>query len=288
VQKIGGPPSARLLLERRESRDHDHGWDRRRELTPQSGQELEPVHSWHQAVRQHQRRPSLPDRVQAGPPRAHVAGAVTIGIEQFRDDLSQFLAVLDDQDLRALGVAVHLQTLDRRPIRRKVLRRLALAGLDLVVLKQRPPSPSFLSGGGIMRGTNLEDTARSIVAEGKGILAADETPHTLTKRFTARAIESNAESRRAYREMFFTTPGIAAFIGGVILQDETIRQRSATGTPLADLLAQRGSSPASRSTPVPDRWPGHPGNGSPKDWTACAGASRSTGGWGRASPSGGR
>jgi fructose-bisphosphate aldolase class I len=94
-----------------------------------------------------------------------------------------------------------------------------------------------------MRGTNLEETAQAIVADGKGILAADETPHTLTKRFTARAIESNAESRRAYREMFFTTPGIAAFIGGAILQDETIRQRSATGTPLADLLAQRGVIP---------------------------------------------
>ena len=57
--------------------------------------------------------------------------------------------------------------------------------------------------------TDLEDTAKALVAEGKGILAADETVPTVTKRLGARKIESTAYSRRAYREMFFTTPGIA-------------------------------------------------------------------------------
>src|SRR5689334_2286563 len=89
----------------------------------------------------------------------------------------------------------------------------------------------------------LDEIARAIVANGKGLLAADETPHTLTARLVAYDIPSTPESRRAYREMFFTTPGIADFIGGVILQDETIHQRSAAGAPLVDLLAQQGVIP---------------------------------------------
>jgi fructose-bisphosphate aldolase class I len=90
---------------------------------------------------------------------------------------------------------------------------------------------------------SLDSTARAIVAEGKGILAADETVRTVTKRLAAHAIESTAESRRDYREMFFSTPAIAAFIGGVILQDETIRQQSSTGAPLVKLLADQGVVP---------------------------------------------
>lgn len=90
---------------------------------------------------------------------------------------------------------------------------------------------------------SLDSTARAIVAEGKGILAADETVRTVTKRLAAHAIESTAESRRDYREMFFSTPAIAAFIGGVILQDETIRQQSSTGTPLVKLLDDHGMVP---------------------------------------------
>ena len=76
---------------------------------------------------------------------------------------------------------------------------------------------------------DLENTARLLVAGGKGILAADETPGTLTRRLDALKIESTPDSRRAYREMFFTTPGIAEFISGVIMQNETIRQKSSTG-----------------------------------------------------------
>lgn len=89
----------------------------------------------------------------------------------------------------------------------------------------------------------LEITARALVANGKGILAADETSGTLTKRLAALGIDSTPESRRTYREMFFTTPGIAAFISGVILQDETIRQRSSKGTPLPELLSRQGIIP---------------------------------------------
>jgi fructose-bisphosphate aldolase class I len=87
---------------------------------------------------------------------------------------------------------------------------------------------------------NLYETATAIVAGGKGLLAADETPPTLTKRFAARSIESTADSRRAYRELFFATPDLATFIGGVILQDETIRQKSAGGASLISVLTDRG------------------------------------------------
>jgi fructose-bisphosphate aldolase class I len=90
---------------------------------------------------------------------------------------------------------------------------------------------------------DLENTARLLVASGKGLLAADETPGTLTRRLDALEIESTPDSRRAYREMFFTTPAIGEFISGVIMQDETIRQKSSTGIALADLLAQQGIIP---------------------------------------------
>jgi fructose-bisphosphate aldolase, class I len=91
--------------------------------------------------------------------------------------------------------------------------------------------------------TSLAEVAQALVAEGKGILAADETVPTLTKRLAACTIESTPESRRTYREMFFSTPGISEFISGVILHDETIRQNSAKGTPLVDLLKQSGVIP---------------------------------------------
>jgi len=90
---------------------------------------------------------------------------------------------------------------------------------------------------------DLESTARALVAGGKGILAADETPGTLTRRLDALKIVSTPDSRRDYREMFFITPGIAEFISGVIMQDETIRQKSTKGILLAEVLAQQGILP---------------------------------------------
>ena len=90
---------------------------------------------------------------------------------------------------------------------------------------------------------DTESTARTLIADGKGILAADETPGTLTKRFDALGIRSTAESRCAYRELLFAAPDAATSISGVIMQDETIRQKSSTGTPLGQLLASRGIVP---------------------------------------------
>lgn len=94
-----------------------------------------------------------------------------------------------------------------------------------------------------MNSTELENTARALVADGKGILAADETAMTLTKRLSALKIASTTESRRNYREMFFSTPQAAEWLSGVILQDETIHQGSAAGGPLAGLLTDRGIIP---------------------------------------------
>jgi len=78
---------------------------------------------------------------------------------------------------------------------------------------------------------DLESTAAALVADAKGILAADETPKTLTKRFDALSIHSTSDTRGSYREMLFGAPGIARFISGVIMQDETIHQQSSIGTP---------------------------------------------------------
>jgi fructose-bisphosphate aldolase class I len=89
----------------------------------------------------------------------------------------------------------------------------------------------------------LHDVARSIVADHRGILAADESTGTIKKRFDSIGVESTEESRRAYRNLLFTTAGAEEFVGGVILYDETIRQRSDDGTPFAELLASKGIVP---------------------------------------------
>ncbi len=91
--------------------------------------------------------------------------------------------------------------------------------------------------------SELENTAKALVANGKGILAADESFGTIKRRFNALDIESTEEHRRAYRDMLFTTAGIEKFISGVILFDETIRQSTSDGTPFPKLLESRGIIP---------------------------------------------
>src|ERR1700739_2590668 len=86
----------------------------------------------------------------------------------------------------------------------------------------------------------LNLTAKALFANGKGILAADETVGTITKRFDQLQIPSTPESRRDYREMLFTTPGAADFISGVITYDETLRQLGAQGEPIPEILDREG------------------------------------------------
>ena len=90
---------------------------------------------------------------------------------------------------------------------------------------------------------DLGSIAAALVAKGKGILAADETVPTLTKRFDALGIQSTEQSRRTYREMLFTSTGAAEFISGVIMHDETIRQKSSGGTPFTQVLSNQGILP---------------------------------------------
>jgi len=90
---------------------------------------------------------------------------------------------------------------------------------------------------------SLEDTARALVADGKGILAADESDGTIKKRFDSIGVESTEDNRRAYRELLFATEGAEEYISGVILFDETIRQSAGDGTPFPQLLERRGIIP---------------------------------------------
>ena len=94
-----------------------------------------------------------------------------------------------------------------------------------------------------MNFNSLSETASYIVSEGKGILAADESNPTCTKRFDSIGVESTEDNRRDYRELLFRSEGMKGNIGGVILFDETIRQSAADGTSLVDVITSQGSLP---------------------------------------------
>ena len=89
----------------------------------------------------------------------------------------------------------------------------------------------------------LQATVDALVQAGKGILAADESGPTIARRFKAIGVESTEENRRAYRSLLLATPGLGAFIGGVILYAETLGQRADDGTPLPALAARQGIVP---------------------------------------------
>src|SRR3954452_13629105 len=90
---------------------------------------------------------------------------------------------------------------------------------------------------------DLENTARALVAEGKGILAADESDGTIKKRFDSIGVEATEANRRAYRDFLSTTEGVEEYISGVILSDETIRQFGHDGTPFPKVLESKGVIP---------------------------------------------
>ena len=94
-----------------------------------------------------------------------------------------------------------------------------------------------------MNATELAHVASAIVAKGKGILAADESTGTIKKRFDSIKLDSTEEHRRTYREMLFTTAGAAEAVSGVILFDETIRQKTRQGVPFPQYLKQQGIIP---------------------------------------------
>jgi fructose-bisphosphate aldolase class I len=89
----------------------------------------------------------------------------------------------------------------------------------------------------------LSKTAAAMVAKGRGILAADESSGTCEKRFKSVNVECTEENRRAYRNLLFSTPGVEQFLSGVILFDETARQKANDGTPIPEYLAKKGIVP---------------------------------------------
>ena len=107
--------------------------------------------------------------------------------------------------------------------------------------------------------STLVSTAHDLVAEGKGILAADESSGTIKRRLDSINVPSTEENRRAYRELLFTTAGVEAFISGIILYDETLRQKAQDGTPFPTVLAQRGIIPGIKVDKGTIEPPGFPG-----------------------------
>lgn len=89
----------------------------------------------------------------------------------------------------------------------------------------------------------LKATAKAMVAPGKGLLAADESSGTADKRFASVGVESSEENRRKYRQLLFTTPDVEQYLSGVILYDETLRQKDDSGTPFAKVLSDKGILP---------------------------------------------
>jgi fructose-bisphosphate aldolase class I len=94
-----------------------------------------------------------------------------------------------------------------------------------------------------MNTLELQTTAKALVAPGKGILAADESGPTIEKRFKSIGVPSTEENRRAYRELLLTTSKLGEFVSGVILYDETIRQKAANGSPFVEVLKRQGILP---------------------------------------------
>ena len=94
-----------------------------------------------------------------------------------------------------------------------------------------------------MTAQQLAETARRLVADGRGLLAMDESNGTCDNRFIAAGIVVSLEARRSYRELLITAPGLSTSISGAILYDETIRQTSASGILLVKLLSDKGIMP---------------------------------------------
>ena len=105
----------------------------------------------------------------------------------------------------------------------------------------------------------LAQTAAAMVAPGKGILAIDESLPTIKKRFDTISVESTEENRRAYRELLITAPGGQEFISGMILFDETLRQKTRDGVPFPQVMIENGIMPGIKVDKGAKDLAGHPG-----------------------------
>lgn len=105
----------------------------------------------------------------------------------------------------------------------------------------------------------MTQTAAAMVANGKGILAIDESLGTIKKRFDSIDLESTSENRRAYRELLIAAPGAAEFISGMILFDETLRQKTVDGVPFPAVMVEQGIMPGIKVDTGAKDLAGHPG-----------------------------
>jgi fructose-bisphosphate aldolase class I len=110
-----------------------------------------------------------------------------------------------------------------------------------------------------MNPQDLIDTARALVADGRGLLAMDESTPTCNKRFSLLGIPQTEEARRAYRELLVTTPGLGECISGAILYDETIRQTTKDGIPFVKALSDAAITPGIKVDTGAKDMAGHPG-----------------------------
>lgn len=110
-----------------------------------------------------------------------------------------------------------------------------------------------------MNSMDLVSIAEAMVAEGKGILAIDESSGTIAKRFKSVNVESTEENRRAYREMLLTGVGLGKHISGAILYDETIRQSTREGVPFVQVMEKAGILPGIKVDTGAHPLAGHPG-----------------------------
>jgi fructose-bisphosphate aldolase class I len=117
---------------------------------------------------------------------------------------------------------------------------------------------------------DLIDTARTLVAGDKGLLAMDESNPTCNKRFGRLGIPQTEDARRAYRELIVTTPGLGECISGAILYDETIRQRKKDGTPFLRVLTDAGIIPGIKVDAGAKDMAGHPGEKITEGLEGCA------------------
>ncbi len=108
---------------------------------------------------------------------------------------------------------------------------------------------------------NIQDiinTAKSLMADNKGLLAIDESTSTCNKRFAALGIPQTEEARRAYRELILTTPGLCESISGLILCDETIRQQKKDNTSFVKVISDAGIVPGIKVDTGAMEMAGHP------------------------------
>src|SRR5476651_2405305 len=121
------------------------------------------------------------------------------------------------------------------------------------------PNPQLEIRQSKMNAQKLIDTAKALVANDKGLLAMDESTPTCDKRFAKLGIPQTEETRRAWRELIVTTPGLGKYISGVILYDETIRQQKKDGTPFLKVITDAGIIPGIKVDAGAKDMAAHPG-----------------------------